>query len=83
MGLYYHTTNFQSFIVMQTEHLSEVDIHYTKEQEEFIEKTKGIIQKREILIDVFKKWPGNIVNYVIGPEFSKYSTSNFQSHILS
>lgn len=73
--------NIDNDEVIEKEHLHEIDILYTKEQEEFMKRNKGKRQRRDAISSFFRKWPQKIVNYVINNEYSSAQQARIESQI--
>ena len=60
---------------MKKEKLWEADIKYTPEQLEWMKGNKKNRQRRDLIKNTRFRWPNNVVNYVLSPNYSEYFSS--------
>ena len=57
---------------MKKEKLWEADIKYTPEQLEWMKGNKENRQRRDLTNSIRRRWPNNVVNYVLSSDYSEY-----------
>lgn len=59
-------------LAMKKEKLWEADIKYTPEQFEWMKGNQKKRQRRDLIKNTRFRWPNNVVNYVLSPDYSEY-----------